>query len=187
MSDEKSAYKRVAVITEIARRAPGIGRTALMKYLYLLQAVQGIELGYRFELYSYGPFDSAVLSDISTAVSWGGAKQTVCNYPSGVGYELSEGENADAVLGTSIGFLEEADSAIGWVIEHFKGLGAGDMELIATMVYVDQEASSAKQSLSAEQLIKRALEIKPRYSEDQAKSKLAKLIEAGALKATSTP
>ena len=184
MSEDRSTYERAALITEIAQRQPGIGRTALMKYLYLLQAVKGVDLGYRFELYSYGPFDSTVLSDITTAVSWGGAKQSICHYPTGTGYELSKGDKAEKVLETSKDFLGSADEALKWVVENFKTFGAGDMELIATMVYVDQEAKAAGETLSENGLINRSLEIKPRYSRVQAEAKLTKLREVGALLAT---
>ncbi|CAN5527032.1 hypothetical protein BH11ARM2_BH11ARM2_01830 [soil metagenome] len=184
MSEETTLYERTALISEIAKRQPGIGRTALMKYLYLLQTVKDIDLGYRFDLYSYGPFDSTVLSDITTAVSWGGAKQTVCHYPSGIGYELSEGESAEQVLSTSRVFLKEVSPAIDWAVSHFRGCGAGEMELLATMVYVDQEAFAVQESITPAQLIKRALEIKPRYGEDFARAKLTKLFDAGALSAT---
>lgn len=184
MSKERNTYKRAALITKIAQRQPAIGRTALMKYLYLLQEVKGIDLGYRFDLYSYGPFDSTVLSDITTAVSWGGAKQTVCHYSTGTGYELSVSENAHKVLDTSKEFIESAEEAVNWVVDNFRGYGAGDMELIATMVYVDQEAKAIKATLSENDLIKRSLEIKPRYSREQAETKLAKLKSIGALSAT---
>ena len=184
MTEDKRIYERVALISEIARRKPEIGRTALMKFLYLLQVVKELDLGYRFELYSYGPFDSAVLSDITTAVGWGGAKQTVCHYPSGVGYELSVGPSYDKIKAMSEEFLDNSGDAIGWAVENFGKYGAGDMELIATMVYVDQEAHDAKETLSPEALIKRSLEIKPRYNEEQARDKFEKLKEARALFAT---
>ena len=47
---------RRAVLTALVKRAPkSPSRTALMKFAYLLQAVRGVPLGYRFRLYNYGP------------------------------------------------------------------------------------------------------------------------------------
>ena len=65
MSDGNEA--RLALITVLAARSKGgyMGRTALMKYMYLLQTVRGLPLNYRFTLYSYGPFDADVLVDLS--------------------------------------------------------------------------------------------------------------------------
>lgn len=48
---------RRAVLTALVKRAPkSPGRTALMKFAYLLQAVRNVPLGYRFRLYNYGPY-----------------------------------------------------------------------------------------------------------------------------------
>ena len=56
--------QRTASIAELVRKASaGFGRTALMKCLYFLQTVHRVPLGYHFGLYTYGPFDSDVLSD----------------------------------------------------------------------------------------------------------------------------
>ena len=46
---------RTAVLTALVTRAPkSPGRTALMKFAYLLQMVRGVPLGYRFRLRNYG-------------------------------------------------------------------------------------------------------------------------------------
>ena len=67
----KQQDDRLATIAYLCTRAPGegIGRTAVMKLCYFLQTLKGVPLGYRFTLYSYGPFDSDVLSDLGTAES----------------------------------------------------------------------------------------------------------------------
>ncbi len=61
---------RTAVLTSIVDRCPNPpGRTTLMKFAYILQTVRDVPLGYRFQLYNYGPYDEAVLTDIRQAVS----------------------------------------------------------------------------------------------------------------------
>src|SRR5438477_5059079 len=91
---------RLAVITELASRAPNghIGRTALMKFSYFLQTVRGVPLGYRFTLYSYGPFDSNVLSDLSTTENLGAVQSSLTYYPGGYGYQITRGQDADSAL-----------------------------------------------------------------------------------------
>jgi len=37
-----------------------------MKLLYFLQEWKGVRLNYDFRLYTYGPFESEVLSDLSS-------------------------------------------------------------------------------------------------------------------------
>jgi len=57
--------ERLSLIPVLAESHPShhIGRTALMKYMYFLQTLRGVQLGYNFSMYSYGPFDADVLSE----------------------------------------------------------------------------------------------------------------------------
>ena len=43
------------------------GEKLFVKLFYFLQELNGVPLGYDFRLFNYGPFDSEVLSDLSTA------------------------------------------------------------------------------------------------------------------------
>src|SRR5260221_14706410 len=85
---------RLAVIAELASRAPAghIGRTPLMKFCYLLQVVRWVPLGYHFTLYSYGPFDSSVLSDLGTAEALKAVESSVTFYSGGYGYQIKKVE-----------------------------------------------------------------------------------------------
>src|SRR5437879_13176120 len=85
---------RLAVITWLAENAGSLGRTALMKYCYFLQIVCGVPLGYRFSLYSYGPFDSDVLSDLDVVEPMAGVKSSVEYFSGGYGYCIESGEHA---------------------------------------------------------------------------------------------
>jgi hypothetical protein len=76
---------RIAVITRLAERSPGLGRTALMKYCYFVQTLRRVPLGYSFSLYSYGPFDSDVLADLDVTESMGGVKTEVVYHTGGYG------------------------------------------------------------------------------------------------------
>jgi len=50
--------KRMGVISSIVKLRPGLGKTAMMKYIFLLQKVYKVPLGYDFEIYTYGPYAS---------------------------------------------------------------------------------------------------------------------------------
>jgi len=65
-----------------------VGRTALMKFCIFLQTLRRVPLHYNFSLYSYGPFDSTVLSDLGDAEALGVVRE-VTFYPSGFGYRIS--------------------------------------------------------------------------------------------------
>ena len=90
---------RLAILSTLVKQAPQKpGRTALMKFAYLLQTVRGVPLGYRFELYNYGPYDSTVLSDLSQAVTLKAMKSATVNYTSGYGYQYTTNERGHAHL-----------------------------------------------------------------------------------------
>lgn len=178
---------RLAVITELASRTPGgyVGRTALMKFCYLLQTVRGVPLGYRFTLYSYGPFDSSVLSDLSTAESLRAVQSSLVFYPGGYGYQISKGENGDSVLQDRASFLANYRQHIDWVLEQFGSHGSADLELESTIVYVDREAARKPERLSVDQLAQRVRDVKPHFKEDYILEKVSVLGEQSLLKSCS--
>ena len=81
---------RLAALSTLVKDSPlKPGRTALMKFAYLLQTVRGVPFGYRFELYNYGPYDATVLSDLSEAATLKAIKSETVYHPSGYGYEYT--------------------------------------------------------------------------------------------------
>lgn len=175
---------RLAVITELASRTPGgyVGRTALMKFCYLLQTVRGVPLGYRFTLYSYGPFDSSVLLDLNTAETLRAVQSNLTFYPGGYGYQISKGESGDSILQEGAQFLRKYRKDIDWVLEQFGSHGSADLELESTIVYVDREADRKAERLSADQLAQRVRDVKPHFTENYIREKVAALREQGLLK-----
>jgi hypothetical protein len=178
---------RLAVITELASRTPGghVGRTALMKFCYLLQTVRKVPLGYRFTLYSYGPFDSSVLSDLSTAEVLRAVQSKLVFYPGGYGYQISKGERGDAVLRNGATFLKKYRDDIDWVFEHFGSHTSADLELESTIVYVDREAARKAEQLSVDQLAQRVRDVKPQFREDYIREKVSALRKMNLLQSCS--
>src|SRR4029077_12453547 len=115
---------RLALIPVLAAKSKGghMGRTALMKYMYLLQTVRSVPLGYHFTLYSYGPFDSNVLADLSVAEALEGVKTELELYSGGYGYKIRPGRNADWLRRRSDKSLLRYAKDIGWVIDKFGSL-----------------------------------------------------------------
>src|SRR5579864_5148815 len=88
---------RLGLLPVLAERAPSgqIGRTALMKYMYFLQTLRGVPLGYNFTMYSYGPFDSDVLSDLSSGEGMNVVTSTPVVFSGGYGYQIRPGTLAE--------------------------------------------------------------------------------------------
>ncbi len=162
-----------------------MGRTALMKFCYLLQTLRGVPLGYRFTLYSYGPFDSTVLSDLNTAETLRAVESNVTFYSGGYGYRISKGERADSVLQFAAPLLDKYRPDIEWVLEQFGSHGSADLELEGTIVYVDREAVRSSERLSVDQLAQRVRDVKPHFNEDYIREKVSTLREHGLLKSCS--
>lgn len=184
MHEIDQVVRQASVVAALVQRQPKIGRTALVKYIYLLQTVKGLPLGFDFTLYAYGPYDGAILSRLSTAVRWGAVKESPVMYPGGIGYELEQGEQLDAVLSRDRQFFADHKDELDWVVREFKDYSAAGMELIGTMVFVDREAFEADESRSKDQLVDTVLKIKPRFSREQAEQMFDKLRAMGALQAT---
>lgn len=162
--------KRTALIPLFAEHSPQrfIGRTTLMKYMYFLQSLRGVPLGYRFTLYSYGPFDSEVLADLATAETLGAVECNVVSYSGGYGYRIRRGSGAKWLQHRSAGFLNRFRHDVRWVVRQFGGLTSGQIELVSTIVYVDQEevydSHLDDRSAALEELVSIVKEIKPHFS-----------------------
>jgi len=156
---------RTAILTSIVDRCPNPpGRTTLMKFAYILQTVRDVPLGYRFQLYNYGPYDEAVLTDIRQAVSSELLSSKLVTFSGGgYGYEFSIGnsfESAGEDLSEQASLFEDD---IDWVIDQFGGESAGRMELISTIVFVLCDKGNR---LEKPQIIQRVHEIKPHFSRE---------------------
>jgi uncharacterized protein YwgA len=163
---------RTALIAYLAEHSPGrwIGRTALMKYCYFLQVLRNVPLRYNFSLYSYGPFDSAVLSDLGDAEALGIIQETPFLTGTGYGYKIKN-VVSDGKLNELAGdLLKEHKADIDWVIQQFGTQSASDLELDSTIIYIDREASDA--GLRSEELVQQVRDVKPQFAEDKIRTHL---------------
>jgi len=134
-----------------------------MKFCYFLQEPCGARLGYSFSLYSYGPFDSAVLSDLGEGEALGVLREEVISYPSGYGYQISCALDPEELAGLGGDLLNKYQDKIDWVLEEFGNYSAADLELASTLVYADREAFAAEEEISIVDLSRRVQEVKPRF------------------------
>jgi hypothetical protein len=155
-------FQRLALLAELSRRAQ-LGRTAIMKLLFFLQESAGVPLNYQFSLYSYGPFDSDVLADISAAERLDVLKSSTVYYPSGMGYEYSPGRDVQKVKDLAGDFLDEHKDSIDWVLEHFSKKTAGELELLSTILFVAKHQNPS----TVAKLIEQVELIKPHFSQGQ--------------------
>ena len=155
---------RQAVLTTLVKRAPkSPGRTALMKFTYLLQAVRGVPLGYRFRLYNYGPYDEQVLADAREATTAGLLKSQLVTYSHGYGYEFSLGDADQLEMDRTVEVLAECSDDIDWIINNFGSDSASKLELVSTLVFA---LCDKNRKLERSELIDKVHEIKPHFSKE---------------------
>ncbi len=161
--------ERIGLIAYLAERSPTgwVGRTALMKYCYFLQALRRVPLRYNFSLYSYGPFDAAVLSDLGIAEALGLVKEDVVAYQVGYGYQIRTAVSDKELRQFGGQLLHEHDKDADWVIGEFGNLNAADLELESTIVYTDREAYRSDEKLSIAELSRRVRDVKPHFTKEK--------------------
>src|SRR5271156_955056 len=113
--------ERMALISVLVEHSPkgSIGRTGVMKLLYFLQTLRNVPLEYRFTLYSYGPFDAEVLSDLANAEALNVVCSTIIQFSGGYGYEIRPERNAKWLQDRSAEFLAKYEEDVDWVIGEF--------------------------------------------------------------------
>lgn len=177
--------ERMALISVLAEHSPEnrLGRTQVMKFLYFLQVLRDVPLGYRFTLYSYGPFDSDVLADLANAEALKVVDSRVIQFSGGYGYEIRPGRNAEWLQSRAARFLERYEPDVAWVMAKFGKLNSGQLELVSTIIYVDQEAAGDGEELSLDEIAEIVEEIKPHFSHDEIMKFAAWLDDDGLLQA----
>lgn len=178
--------ERLALIPMLAGKTPGgrMGRTALMKYMYFLQTLRELPLGYRFTLYSYGPFDSDVLADLGTAEDIGAVESEAISYPGGYGYAIKPGPKAEWLQDRASRFLSKHKADTSWVTEKFGSYTSAQLELVSTIIYVDREAARCREKIKLQNLAQRVQEVKPHFREQDILSFAQRLADDRLLEAT---
>src|SRR5579883_852542 len=176
-----SPETRIAVLARMVK-APlerPLGRIQIIKLFYFLQELKGVPLGYDFRLFNYGPFDSEVLGDLASACGLAVVSETPVFYARGYGYAITPGVNAEKF---SREFEENAPvlaTQVDEVVREFGGLGAAELELQSTILFVDREWSQAGVLGTDQTLTSRVREIKPHFTEDTILARLHKMKEKG--------
>lgn len=86
------------------RQKQQTGRVTLMKHLYFLQEVKGVDLGLTFELYTWGPFDKRVLAAKDRLVKQGFIEEK--KLAEGKGFKISLVKNPNVSSDMALPYSE---------------------------------------------------------------------------------
>jgi len=155
--DEK-LERKIQVITNLIRRREAVnastGKTAIQKIVFFIQKL-GVDLGYKYILYTYGPYSVELMDDIDQITDLGYIK-TVYN-PDYGGYVISSGEDYTQ------NHLENVEKQIvEKVLDDYSGMKAKDLELRSTMLFLRTKLEIENQDLMKETKI-----TKPSFSEEE--------------------
>ena len=158
-------YALVAfLIAQSARASQPLGKKALQKKVHLIQELAGVDTGYRFSFYTYGPFSVSLAGDLDVIASGGGA---VINYDSWDNhYQIDPSEHTDRMIERGKKFIEENRMAIQGVLEAFGNRTALGLELVSTIAYLRRHAPQDEFE-DNEKLPKHVRDLKPKYSEQE--------------------
>jgi len=143
-----------------------IGKTAMQKYVYFLQEF-GLNLNYRYEMYYYGPYCFELSNDLDLlnllgAISIEDSRTTY-------GYSIKPLDNADKYWKQA----EEPDtlgacqSGFDKLLEIFGDCSTNQLELYATMHFVDRILKKRGKNADAESVIHEVKFLKPKYSTEE--------------------
>ena len=160
-------WYRYALIAELAQRLETVkiqfGKTKLQKMIYFLQVIYGVDCGYDFELYSYGPFTSQLLGDLDQVEHFGCI--TVISNQWGY-YDILPTNKASALRLKDEEFLsnQRTKAALDSLVETYGAMTAKDLELRATIVYVERDVRRKGNPANKTNVSRLVGQIKPKFS-----------------------
>ncbi len=171
-------WNRYALMAEVAARYGQSGRqlrkTSLMKMIYLLEELHDVDVGYRFGIYTYGPFDAQVLEDLDVLGSMDVLE--VKRDPDGWGYQIQASGEADGVKANAADFLAEHSERVDALFEEFGDKSAVDLELESTIVFVHKRAVEKDQDPTPDSVAKIVNGLKPKFTRSHIKKTYERLL-----------
>jgi len=160
-------WNRLGIIAEIASRFHDndlrLGKTALQKMVYMLQEVSGVNVGYEFSLYTYGPFDSQLLQDLDFVETLKGVSvETVSEGYGGVNITVAD-ETDDLRERSELLTNPRIRETLDRIVTDFGQCSAKELELRSTILFIVHDARRRGEPLQEDQTVSLVHEIKPYF------------------------
>lgn len=150
----------------------------MQKLIYLIQALEGVPIGYPFHFYHYGPYSSDLAGDLEFVNTLQGVRITYDSYINM--YNISAGDKANLLTKKAEDFLEQHKGKIDRIISSFGNKRAEELELIASIVYTWRVAQEDDEHGECS-LVKRIAELKPKFDNQEIQHALNELKTRGYL------
>ncbi len=167
MDSINDLWNKVGLISRLSKEfehsSTQFGKTAVMKYLFILQEVFKVPCGYDFSLYTYGPYSADVLSDLDYSEAIDAVK--LYNVCSGTGgYSIEPSSKTEEYISKAESFLNKYQQEIREVLKLFSGMTARDLELRSTIIYMYKKYISNGWSILSDEIASDVRELKPHFN-----------------------
>lgn len=162
------------IVLNIMKLSPNLGKTKLMKIVYMLQQVKNLNLGYDFDIYTYGPYSSEVLESVDELINEGLVLSNIFQYSNYVGYKLSLTDEGTRALSD---INDNENSAILDILSFAEVKTARELELCSTIVFIYNFYSRCKQKGDQIAVKNKVHEIKPHFDEKTISNAYQALVE----------
>ena len=155
-------------------KSPQFGKTVFMKLAYLLQELYEVPLGYRFSLYTYGPYSPEVLADLEYAKL---RKQVEVEYSGDPqrGFMITPCEKAVGSNGQNE-LIAKYEDQLSKLVDNFGAYNAKDLELRTTSVFLWKRIRLKCQE-DVNSVVETVRHLKPHFSEVTIRSAIDGLIK----------
>lgn len=164
-----------SIVNKLQGKSPQVGKTVIMKFIYILQDVYNVPSGYDFSLYTYGPYCSDILNDLEYVDVIKGVKI----YNSNHGYNIQPGEEVRELLNRADGFLQQYNQIIDKAVDLFGSMNAKELELRSTIIFLKKQKD--RQSGLGE-LVGDVKDVKPNFSNKEIQDACIELLSKGLFK-----
>lgn len=160
-----NSMEKFAIIAYIAKanvdKGP-LGKKALQKLVHLSSELRGAQVGYSFELYTYGPFSRELAGDVDLLESMGVISVEFDD--SRNGYEITPSSKAEELLEANQQFIDSVRSDLDFIIENFGGRLAKELELSSMVSFILKHKLADADNENS--IVEKFLEIKPHYTKE---------------------
>ena len=160
------SWERYGLIVELTTQlqdiSPQLGKTAMQKMVYILQAVYGISFGYDYRFYTYGPHSADLSGDLKIIEYHGGIEIRFVSSEAR-GYRIRQGANHSQFIEKAAGAIGRARQKMNLAIDEFGLYNARELELRSTIIYVHQDSRDNNTQHSRDDFVRLIHNLQPRF------------------------
>lgn len=166
------------IILNILDKKPDLGKTAIMKMVYILQQVFDVKTNYSFGIYTYGPYSRDVSEDLDFLVYGQFVDAQIYEYEKFSAYKFSVSSKGIESKGT---ISQNDDKKISSVLELFGDKKVKELELDSTIIFINHQYNQNKWEKSKSEIISDVRDIKSHFTESEVGKAYDNLIKSNML------